>query len=109
MIFKKINARSYISSGDTILLAYFPDTKNIFYCGIHKGEISGKNIVVESFTSIDDLIERVKNLELNLSNEQATEIIKRDKLKSVNVTETIKTKILEYLKKLKIQDGKINV
>lgn len=101
MLFKKINNNSYVSNGESFLLVYTTSTKDIIYCGSHKGEVSGKNLTVESYTSIEDIIQRVKDLNLNLNEEQANKIIERAKIKKVTLSKIVKKEISDYIEKNK--------
>lgn len=97
---KKINQYSYVSEGDVYILSYFNTNKQIHYCGTHKGEISGKNIIVEAYNTIKEIVKRVKELNLILTEEQAHEIMYRSKLRGNELSDEIKNEIFLYLMEL---------
>ena len=90
------------SDGKSFLLSYFINSNNnvkqkeVHFCGFHKGQISGKNIIVEDFTNIPELIERVETLELIISTEMAEDILNRAEKANIYLDDDTIEKIKSY-------------
>ena len=96
---KKIGNR-YISNGDIYFLSYFTDSKLLHFCGTHNGEIAGNAITVEEYNTIEEIVQRVKDINIILTEDQAREIIYRASLKNVPLTSGTLQEISDYLKSL---------
>jgi hypothetical protein len=96
---QKIGNR-YISNGDVLILSYFTDSKLLHYCGTHNGEIVGNTITVEEFNTIDEIVQRVKDINIILTEDQAKEIVYRSSLKNVSLTSGTLKEISDYLQSL---------